>query len=56
MKNHIRRGEPLRLVIEPLQGLDKLLVQEVIGLLDPVVGFPLGDEDAVGGGYFLLLD
>ena len=27
-----------------------------LGFLNPVVGFPLGDEDAVGGGYLGLLD
>ena len=36
--------------------LNELFVVELIGLGNPLVGFPLGDEDAVGGGYLLLGD
>ena len=36
--------------------LNELFVVELIRLSDPLVGFPLGDEDAVGGGYLLLGD
>lgn len=49
-------ASPWAMLFNPYRVLNKFFIKELIGFLDPVVGLPLGDEDAVGGGDLGLLD